>query len=122
MIELTFTGHLGADVAIVNNACRLRVAVNSMRVVEGERIEETQWITIFAPKERIKGLVPFLKKGAKVYISGRPFFGVYSSPVEKRFLPDVSCWLNVIEILTWANSTDAPTNSLPAQEEDNQSF
>lgn len=122
MIELTFTGHLGTDVQIVNNTCRLRVAVNSMRVVEGERVEETQWITIFASNERLKGLVPFLKKGTKVYISGRPSFGVYSSPVEKRFVPDVSCWLNVIEILTWANPTDAPTNSQPAQSQDNDPF
>lgn len=111
MIELTFTGHLGTDVAIINNTCRLRVAVNSMRVVEGERIEETQWITIFASNERLKGLVPFLKKGTKVYISGRPSFGVYSSPVEKRFVPDVTCWLNVIEILTWYNDENGGQNN-----------
>lgn len=122
MIELTFTGHLGVDVAIVNNTCRLRVAVNSMRVVEGERVEETQWITVFATNERLKGLVPFLKKGAKVFVSGRPSFGVYSSPVEKRFLPDVSCWLNVIEILTWPSSSDKSTASQPAQEDDNIPF
>lgn len=122
MIELTFTGHLGTDVAIVNNTCRLRVAVNSMRVVEGERIEETQWITIFASNERLKGLVPFLKKGTKVFISGRPSFGVYSSPVEKRFVPDVSCWLNMIEILIWANPTDAPATSQPALEKDKCPF
>ena len=122
MIELTFTGHLGADVAIINNACRLRVAVNSVRVVEEERVEETQWITIFAKSERLKGLVPYLKKGTRVYVSGRPFFGVYSSPVEKRFVPDVSCWLNVIEILTWPNHTDAPANSQPAQTQANDPF
>lgn len=122
MIELTFTGHLGVDVAIVNNTCRLRVAVNSMRVVEGERVEETQWITVFASNERLKGLVPFLKKGTKVFISGRPSFGVYSSPVEKRFVPDVSCWLNVIEVLTWPSSNDAPANSQPAPVDDNKPF
>lgn len=122
MIELTFTGHLGVDVAIINNTCRLRVAVNSMRVVEGERVEETQWITVFASNERLHGLVPFLKKGAKVFISGRPSFGVYSSPVEKRFVPDVSCWLNVIEVLTWPSSTDAPANLQPAPADDNKTF
>lgn len=122
MIELTFTGHLGVDVAIVNNTCRLRVAVNSMRVVEGERVEETQWITIFASNEKLKGLVPFLKKGTKVFVSGRPSFGVYSSPVEKRFVPDVSCWLNVIEILTWPSSNDDPTSSQLAQEDNNDPF
>lgn len=122
MIALTFTGHLGVDVAIMNNACRLRVAVNSMRVVEGERVEETQWITVFASSERLKGLVPFLKKGTKVFVSGRPSFGVYSSPVEKRFVPDVSCWLNTIEVLSWPNSTDASSNQQPAPVDDNTPF
>lgn len=122
MIELTFTGHLGTDVQIVNNTCRLRVAVNSMRVVEGERVEETQWITVFASNERLKGLVPFLKKGTKVFVSGRPSFGVYSSPIERRFVPDVTCWLNVIEVLAWPNNTDAPANSQPATTQEDKPF
>lgn len=122
MIELTFTGHLGADVQIVNNTCRLRVAVNTTRVLDGELVKGTQWITIFSPSERLKGLVSYLKKGAKVYVSGRPFFGVYSSPLEKRFVPDVTCWINVIEVLSWPSSTDASTTSQPAQEDNVETF
>lgn len=101
MIELTLTGHLGADVTLEGGFCRLRLAVNQTRVIEGEKVEETIWVSVFATSERLKGLVPYLKKGAKLFVQGRPKFGCYSSPTLKRFVPDVSLWASTIEVLVW---------------------
>ena len=41
MIELLFVGRLGIDAAVENESIRLRVAVNNTRVIEGERVEES---------------------------------------------------------------------------------
>lgn len=104
MIELLFVGRLGLDAAVENDSIRLRVAVNNTRVIEGERVEETQWITCFSPIDRLKGLLPFLKKGCKVFVSGRPRFSCYSSPIAKKFVPDVSVWVNSLQMLDWGPS------------------
>lgn len=110
MIELLFVGRLGLDAAVENESIRLRIAVNNTRVIEGERVEETQWITCFSPIDRLKGLLPFLKKGCKVFVSGRPRFSCYSSPIAKKFVPDVSVWVNSLQMLDWGSSNDAQKN------------
>ena len=110
MIELLFVGRLGIDAAVENESIRLRIAVNNTRVIEGERVEETQWITCFSPIDRLKGLLPFLKKGCKVLVSGRPRFSCYSSPIAKKFVPDVSVWVGSLQMLDWGRSDNSQKN------------
>lgn len=122
MIELLFTGRLGLDAAVENESIRLRVAVNNTRVIEGERLEETQWITCFSPIDRLKGLLPFLKKGCKVFVWGRPRFSCYSSPIAKKFVPDVSVWVTSLQMLDWGSSNDAQKNEETQPDNSNQPF
>lgn len=107
MIELLFCGRLGLDAVVGNGSICLRVAVNSTRVIEGKRVEETQWITCYSPIEKMIGLQPFLKKGCKVFVSGRPRFSCYSSPVAKTFVPDVIVWVHSLQMLDWGSSNDS---------------
>lgn len=122
MIELLFSGRLGLDAAVENDSIRLRVAVNNTRVIEGERVEETQWITCFSPIDRLKGLLPFLKKGCKVFVWGKPRFSCYSSPIAKKFVPDVSVWVTSLQMLDWGSSNDSEKNEETQANNSNKPF
>lgn len=122
MIELLFVGRLGLDAAVENDSIRLRIAVNNTRVIGGERVEETQWITCFSPIDRLKGLLPFLKKGCKVFVSGRPRFSCYSSPIAKKFVPDVSVWVNSLQMLDWGSSNDSQKSEEMSEDNSKRPF
>ena len=122
MIELLFVGRLGLDAAVENDSIRLRIAVNNTRVIEGERIEETQWITCFCPIDRLKGLLPFLKKGCKVFVWGRPRFSCYSSPIAKKFVPDVTVWVSTLQMLDWGSSDNSQKSEETQADNSNQPF
>lgn len=122
MIELLFTGRLGLDATVDNESIRLRIAVNNTRVIEGERVEETQWITCFSPIDRLKGLLPFLKKGCKVFVWGRPRFSCYSSPIAKKFVPDVSVWVTTLQMLDWGPSDNSQKNEETQPDNSNTPF
>ena len=122
MIELLFVGRLGLDAAVENGSIRLRVAVNNTRVIEGERVEETQWITCFSPIDRLKSLLPILKKGCKVFVSGRPRFSCYSSPIAKKFVPDVSVWVNSLQMLDWGSSDNSQKSEEMSEDNSKRAF
>lgn len=122
MIELLFVGRLGLDAAVENDSIRLRVAVNNNRVIEGERLEETQWITCFGTIDRVKGLLPYLKKGCKVFVSGRPRFSCYSSPIAKKFVPDVSVWVNSLQMLDWGSSDNSQKSEEMSEDNSKRPF
>lgn len=104
MLTMNFIGNLGLDCEVSNNLLRLRVAVGTRRKVGGESVLDTVWVTCWAPVDKLKGVMPFLKKGCTVYVSGRPNFSTYSSPVAKAFVVDISVWIDVLEICRFVHS------------------
>ncbi|MGR3524867.1 MAG: single-stranded DNA-binding protein [Paracoccaceae bacterium] len=75
--QCQFIGNLGADpeVRTFNNGgkvCNLRLAVTEKWTKDGEKKERTEWITVAIFNEGLAGVAErFLKKGSKVYISGK---------------------------------------------------
>ena len=75
--QCQFIGNLGADPEIRtfangNKVCNLRLAVTEKWTKDGEKKEKTEWVSVAIFNEGLAGVAErFLKKGSKVYISGK---------------------------------------------------
>ena len=76
MLSLSLIGNLGSDPEMKfgqNGAGRLQfnVAVNQRTRVDGEWTEKTEWVRCTVFGARAETLSNYLKKGTRVYVSGR---------------------------------------------------
>ena len=76
--QCQFIGHLGADPEIRTfqdggKVCNLRIAcTEKWKSKDGEKKERTEWVSVAIFGEGLAGVAErFLKKGPKVYISGK---------------------------------------------------
>lgn len=75
MLKLSLIGNIGADAELkqVNGEtfCSMRVAHTSKYTdrQSGEQIENTQWVSVTINRD-VTNLIPFLKKGTKVWVWG----------------------------------------------------
>lgn len=84
MLIAELIGNLGVDAEIIgNDYIRLRVAHSEKKRVEGELIESTTWINVSC-QMRIQKLLPYLKRGTKVYVRGpisaRAYLDAHATP------------------------------------------
>lgn len=82
MIQTTLTGNIGRDAKIVegnqNQFCAFTVAVDdSYTNSQGLKVERTIWVECIINDTK-KGVIPYLKKGSKVLVQGKPTAGVYN--------------------------------------------
>lgn len=83
MQNLTVLGNLGADATVqtANGQSFLTFKVADTNVYidkDGAKHENTTWVScIYAGK--YDNILPYLRKGTKVYVVGRPSYRVYSS-------------------------------------------
>lgn len=85
-----FIGHLGADAEIVsidgNEFISFRIAsTRRWKDSKGNDHEDTQWCACTMSSDR-KELVPYLKKGQKVFVAGPADVEMYSSPKLRRMV------------------------------------
>lgn len=120
MIQTTITGNIGRDAKIVeqqngNAFCAFTVAVDdSYTNKENTKVERTIWVECIINDTK-KGIIPFLKKGSKILVQGKPVAGVYA---DKDGKPQAKLTLNVTysELTGRAPETaSAPVTGAPAQ-------
>lgn len=103
MIKIECIGNLGADAQLqVNNGQRFvsfRVANTDSWTDKrtGEVIKSTQWISCSLNGDG-GALLPYLKKGTKVFVRGNAQFVVYSSPKTKQMEVGVNLFVREIEL------------------------
>ena len=89
-------GNIGNDATRENangsEYLRFSVAVNDRR---GET-QQTTWVSVFT---RQLSLLPYLKKGTKVFINGKPSFKVFYSQNLNSHQTGISLNANTIELL-----------------------
>lgn len=84
MKQLTIVGYLGKDAEILKKDDKISVlfsvAVMEKYEKDGQEHENTDWFSCFKNfKKEPESLMPYLKKGIKVFIQGKPNFGISNS-------------------------------------------
>lgn len=88
MLRLEIIGNLGTDAKIIrgNNGkefCSISVATTrKYRNKDGQDVEQTTWVTV-SLNWNCQNLVPYLKKGAKVYVAGQMRTRIYKTQHEE---------------------------------------
>lgn len=104
MFNSQIIGNLGAD-AVIKEISSKRVITFSVAHSDIEKTdtgtaEQTTWISVVYSSEK---LLPYLKKGTKVYVSGRTKAKVYR---DKNNEPQVSITLYASEVVLCGSKTE----------------
>lgn len=87
MISIQAIGNLASDAEVKNangkDFCVFRLA-DSRRwtASDGTKHEETQWFSCIMSRG-YENVVPYLKKGVRIFIQGQPNIEIYSSPKDR---------------------------------------
>lgn len=110
MLQATVIGHLGSDAEVKNVNGREFVAfriANTDRWTDeaGQTHEETQWVDCTINGK--PAVLPYLKRGQQVYVSGSAKSRVYSSAKDRCMKAGLSIAVRSIELLG-GKSDDVP--------------
>lgn len=118
MFKGQIIGNLGTDAELrvhnKNKFISFKVANSDKYAAQdGTEHETLQWISVTWNGDGGK-LLQYLKKGVKVYVTGSLTIGTYSSPKERRILPDINLRADYIE-LCGGSSDEIPRRIVDAQ-------
>lgn len=132
MIKVEIIGNLGADATLQekngNRFVAFRVA-NTDKWVDkstGQVIESTQWISCTLNGDG-GALLPYLKRGTKVFVRGNAQFVVFSSAKTRQMEVGVNLFVREIELCGGAKENQqqpqqpAQTPQQPAQQQEKNS-
>lgn len=110
MLQLTLTGHLGADATTkeINGTTYLTYNVG---VSNGK--DSTLWVTIMSRYQEGSKVLNALRKGTKVLVQGMPSLGAYTNKNGKA-IGTITLWARETEILQWAEEQKATANEVAA--------
>ena len=107
MLQLNILGNLGrdAEVKTINNKEYLSFSVASTEK-QGEN-ETTTWVSVLASNNH--NLLPFLKKGQQVFVSGKMKAGIYQS--QNSFGIDISVFAQTLQLCGGKREDSAQSGS-----------
>lgn len=118
MHQLQVIGNLGADAEVVdyngNKFLSFRVAHSEKFTSHGEQQERSLWYSVTSNQTDSK-VIPYLKKGVKVFVQGAPTYRLYDSQKYRQKMLDVGIFATRIELCGSAPSTGL--NQQGAQEQ-----
>lgn len=103
MLDLQIIGNLGADATIKDFSGRKAVVFNvahtdKWKDEEGTAHETTTWVSCIWNSDGGK-VLPYLKKGQMVFVSGTPSLRIYDSPKEHCKVAGLNLRVNRIELV-----------------------
>ncbi|MCE6987467.1 single-stranded DNA-binding protein [Dyadobacter sp. CY323] len=112
---IQITGHIGSDAKIYsqngNETVRFAVAVTEKYKTNGETKEKTDWFSVFTSQ---KSLVPYLKKGTKVFVLGKLNLAIRRNEQSQQHEADLSINSLTIELLSAQNRDQSTAQGQPA--------
>lgn len=107
MQQLMICGNLAANARLVTSGERSYISFKVGDRVEstnlkGERTSGTMWFGCLLPGDRQK-IAPYLVKGTKVVVIGRPSYRVYSSERDRQVKCGVDLFVERIELCGTSN-------------------
>lgn len=125
MIKLELIGNLGVDAQLQvhngNKFISFRVA-NTDKWTDkatGEIVSSTQWVSCTLNGDG-GGLLPYLKKGTKVFVRGNAQFVIYSSPKTHQMEVGVNLFVREIELCGGKKEEEAQTQATPTNQQQNK--
>jgi len=116
MIKLEIIGNLGRDAVVTNvngkNVINFSVChTESYKDVSGNKVQKSVWVDAAYWSDKT-GIVPYLKKGAQVYVEGQPDSRAYSN---RQGMADSTITLRVHSIQLLSSSVNAASgNPVPS--------
>lgn len=123
MLRLEMIGNLGADAQIIDNNghkfCSFRVAHTDKwkNPTTGQETTQTTWVSCTINGDGGK-LLPYLKKGVKVFIRGSQSINMYNSAKTHQLEASLNCAVWEIELCGSASDNkqqQTETNPQPSQ-------
>lgn len=103
MEKIMIIGNLGMDAVIHENNGKpfvsFRVGVSDKVKQNGEEVSRTTWYNCNVGNPNA-GFVPYLKKGKKVFVMGRPRYSIYDSQAYRCKMIDITVFVDSLELLS----------------------
>lgn len=117
MQQIQLIGNLGEDCRIVDyNGSRFasfRIACTERLRRSGDDQEITTWYTCNLNRPDA-GIIPYLKKGVRVFVQGLPSYSLYDSAVHHCKMLDVRVFVNAVFLCSDRKPEETPA---PADDE-----
>lgn len=111
MLKLQVIGNLGADAQLKvsngNEFVSFRVAHTEKFEKDGSKLTNTTWVDVIWSGNGGQ-LLPYLKKGVKVFVDGYPSFRIYDSEKSRCKMVGVSISARSIELCGGSNVQPLP--------------
>lgn len=112
MFKIELTGNLGADAEIKNDNGRQYVQFSvadtkKYKKEDGTEVENTNWVSCFL-RNAESPVVPFLKKGTRVFVRGNCELRLYSSAKDRQMKAGASCNVSEIELIGGSQADEVP--------------
>lgn len=112
MFKIELTGNLGGDAEVKSDNGRQYVqfsVADTKRFQDksGNQVEETNWITCFL-RNAESPVIPYLKKGTKVFVRGNAELRLFSSAKDRAMKAGASINVSEIELIGGASADEVP--------------
>lgn len=103
MQKLFVIGNLGVDAEVKNANGKEFISFKVADTVKftdqkGKVSETTTWINCAMTGDRNSSILPYLRKGVKVFVEGRPSYRLYSSEKQRAMLVSVDLHVTSVEL------------------------
>ena len=121
MIKMEIIGNLGADAQMQvyngNKYVSFRIANTDAWTDKstGEIKKSTQWVSCSMNGDG-GNILPYLKKGAKIFVRGNAQIVVYSSPKTHQMEAGVNLFVREIELCGGSKGEEQPQQTTPPQQ------
>lgn len=117
MLQLEVIGNLGHDAEIKNINSKEYLSFSVAHSEKKAGVDRTTWIRCLKMVRENDKLGSFLKKGAKVFVSGSPYSTGYAKDNDpKNIISDINLFVNQLEILVFAKEEADPMANVSANE------
>lgn len=123
MIKMEIIGNLGADAQMQvyngNKYVSFRIANTDAWTDKntGEIKKSTQWVSCSMNGDG-GNILPYLKKGTKIFVRGNAQIVVYSSPKTHQMEAGVNLFVREIELCGGSKDEDQPQQPTPPQQKE----
>lgn len=112
MLRFEVIGNLGSDAEIKSEGGRTYVQFSvadtrKFKKDDGTEVEKTNWVSCFMSRTD-SAIIPYLKKGVKVFVRGTGDLRIYSSEKERCMKAGASINVSEIELCGGSAADDVP--------------
>lgn len=113
MLQVQIIGNLTKDAEIKQSKSGDNWLTFTIAVNEGKDKPATFIRCMRKAFDNTQNLAQYLTKGKKVYAQGRPQVGIYNDQQNNSIRPDITCFVEHIELLSSRSDNEQPNENPP---------